>query len=406
MHRLRVQNKFSKSRAAAYVGCGLFLILADVLFWARVAWAAPSYTPYANSVAAESGMMSGTAGNAVGAPDNQRATFQNPNAALTLDMGDGEEGTNAIKVYFGPVNLQTQVRIELLDDDQVVLSDQQRQLFVDFSASTQSFPYDWHTSGKAYRFVRITSQVGVMFGIDSVEALGYIGSSATQDTDGDGIVDRQDSEPLVVNKSTGGGSGGGSSSGGSNSTTTNTIIRTTTSSGSGTTTPVNTPPAASNDKDGDQMDDAWELANKLDPTNKHDATEDPDKDGLINLREYQFDTNPRQKDTDSDGMPDGWEVDNGLNAKVDDAEQDPDGDYITNLGEYHFNSNPYRADNLGALVANMNRGERWLSWFLFVLLLVLAGMCFWRARKLVAKAKRHLSSKKTKPTTRSALPPV
>src|SRR6185369_7857946 len=106
--------------------------------------------------------------------------------------------------------------------------------------------------------------------------------------------------------------------------------------GRGITTEDNTPPPASNDKDGDQMDDAWEQNNGLDATNKNDAASDPDGDGLSNLREYQLDTNPKKADTDGDGIPDGWEVDNGLNAKKDDALEDPDGDYVTNLGEYHF----------------------------------------------------------------------
>lgn len=405
MHRSGVQNKVNKSRAAAYLACGLFLILADVLFWTRVAWAAPAYTPYANSVAAESGMAAGTSGNAVGAPDGQTANFQGANSSITLDMGDGEEGTNALKVYFGQINLSTQVTVAFLDDNQALISQETRQLFIDLMASTQTFAYDWHSSAKAYRFVRLTSQLGVAFGVDSLEALGFIGSSATQDTDGDGIPDRQDGNPLVVDStppSTGGG-GGGSTSNGSN--TTNTITRTTISTTSGPTPAVNTPPAAASDKDGDQMDDAWELANKLDPNNPRDASEDPDKDKLINLREYQFDTNPRQMDTDGDGMPDGWEVDNGLNAKADDAEQDPDGDYITNLGEYHYGTNPYRADELGALVARLHRGERWWSWTLFALLLALAALCFWRARKLLARAKRRLT-KKTASRTRSSLPPL
>ena len=37
-------------------------------------------------------------------------------------------------------------------------------------------------------------------------------------------------------------------------------------------------------------------------------------------------TNP---DTDNDGMPDGWEIQNGLNPLVNDASDDPDGDGAT-----------------------------------------------------------------------------
>lgn len=408
MHRLGVQNKFNRRRAAAYIACGFLLVIADLLFWARVAWAAPAYTPYADSVAAQSGLGSGTAGNAVGAPDGQSASFLGLNSSLTLDMGDGEEGTNALKVYFGAVNLQAQVQIQFLDDAQAIISSEDRQLFLDLSASEQTFNYDWHSSGKAYRFVRINVLAAVALGVDSVEALGFIGSSPTQDTDGDGIPDRQDDNPLVFKQTTG---GGGSPGGGSNnSTNTTTVIRTTTGNTSGSTPAVNTPPPASNDKDGDQMDDAWELAHNLDPNNKNDAADDPDKDELVNLKEYQFDTDPHKADTDGDGMPDGWEVDNGLNAKADDAEQDPDSDYITNLGEYHFGSSPYRADDIGALAAKINKGERWWSWAILALLLALAGLAFWRARKIMSDGRKTNSGshhgKGRKTGSKSSLPPL
>lgn len=402
MHLLSVQNKINRKRAMAYIACGLLLVLADVLFWAHVAWAAPLYTPYANSVAGQSGQSVGTAGNAVGAPDGQVASFAAVNSGLTLDMGDSEEGTNALKVYFGALNLGAQVQVEFLDDSQAVLGSDSRSLSV--LASEETFQYDWHASGKAYRFVRVTSLASIGLGVDAVEALGFIGSTPTQDTDGDGIPDREDDDPLVpkINDDNPGGGGGG---GGTNTTNT-TIIRTATTTSSGATPAVNMPPTSSNDKDGDQMDDAWETAHNLNPNNKGDASEDPDGDELINLKEYQFDTDPFKNDTDGDGMPDGWEVENGLNAKADDAEQDPDGDYITNLGEFHFDSNPYRADDISALAAKLNKGERWWSWAIFALLLALAALAFWRARKAIASHKGSRRHKSKAATTKSSLPPV
>ncbi|MHC4499142.1 MAG: right-handed parallel beta-helix repeat-containing protein, partial [Planctomycetota bacterium] len=47
-------------------------------------------------------------------------------------------------------------------------------------------------------------------------------------------------------------------------------------------------------------------------------------------------------DTDGDGMPDDWELDNGLNPWQDDAEADLDGDGLINIYEY---ANGSRADN-------------------------------------------------------------
>jgi hypothetical protein len=43
---------------------------------------------------------------------------------------------------------------------------------------------------KAYRYVRISSTLGGGVNVDAVEALGYIGSTPAQDTDGDGRPDR------------------------------------------------------------------------------------------------------------------------------------------------------------------------------------------------------------------------
>ena len=45
-------------------------------------------------------------------------------------------------------------------------------------------------------------------------------------------------------------------------------------------------------------------------------------------------------DSDSDGLPDNWEVANGTNLIVDDAQGDIDSDGYINLEEYLANENP------------------------------------------------------------------
>ena len=94
------------------------------------------------------------------------------------------------------------------------------------------------------------------------------------------------------------------------------------------------------DTDGDGMSDGWEVANGLDPLDSGDAEfepivtgqnpneeeptggennetfpnpdngplGDPDRDGLPNIEEAEYGTNPNLKDSDSDGLNDAWEV--------------------------------------------------------------------------------------------------
>lgn len=94
------------------------------------------------------------------------------------------------------------------------------------------------------------------------------------------------------------------------------------------------------DSDGDGMPDGWEIQYGLNPL-VNDAGGDLDGDGLTNLQEYQAGTNPLSTDTDGDGMPDEWEVRRGLNPLLDDSQNDPDGDGLTNLQEYQLGTDPW-----------------------------------------------------------------
>ena len=58
------------------------------------------------------------------------------------------------------------------------------------------------------------------------------------------------------------------------------------------------------------MPDYWELANGLDPYDSSDAIIDNDNDGLTNLQEYEYLTDPNNPDTDGGGVNDGDEVSN------------------------------------------------------------------------------------------------
>jgi len=58
------------------------------------------------------------------------------------------------------------------------------------------------------------------------------------------------------------------------------------------------------------MLDGWEVENNLDPLTD-DADEDSDNDGLTNLEEYNYGTDPNNSDTDADGYSDYEEIQNG-----------------------------------------------------------------------------------------------
>jgi len=80
-------------------------------------------------------------------------------------------------------------------------------------------------------------------------------------------------------------------------------------------------PILSADRDGDGLSDVWELTNfgNLNET----SNGDPDADGLSNLQEFQRTTNPKNADTDNDGLRDGVETKTGKFISATDTGTDP-----------------------------------------------------------------------------------
>jgi len=99
------------------------------------------------------------------------------------------------------------------------------------------------------------------------------------------------------------------------------------------------PPLA--DTDGDGMSDAWETTNfgNLSET----ATGDPDNDGLTNLREFQTGADPKDVDSDDDGLNDGPEV---VTHLTDPKRADTDGDGLSDGAEVNtHHTNPKDPDS-------------------------------------------------------------
>src|SRR3954453_20114149 len=87
--------------------------------------------------------------------------------------------------------------------------------------------------------------------------------------------------------------------------------------------------AKSHDSDHDKLPDKWEKKFHL-STHKKSAKGDPDRDGLNNLGEFRSRTNPRDKDTDNDG--------------VNDANEDRDHDGVGNAEEMNEHTSPTNPD--------------------------------------------------------------
>jgi len=109
---------------------------------------------------------------------------------------------------------------------------------------------------------------------------------------------------------------------------------------------------ADDDNDGDGLPDQWEEAHQLNPrdaTGDQGAAGDPDRDELSNIDEYYNGSHPQNADTDGDGMPDLWEVENNLNpadATGDNGSGgDLDGDGVRNGDEYDENTDPSSSDS-------------------------------------------------------------
>jgi hypothetical protein len=101
--------------------------------------------------------------------------------------------------------------------------------------------------------------------------------------------------------------------------------------------------ARSRDRDHDGLPDKWEKHFHLSTKHKS-ANKDPDRDGVDNRNEFREKTNPRRRDSDRDGIPDGRE--------------DRDHDGLNNVGEDRTGNDPVDkdTDNDGVLDGDEQAG--------------------------------------------------
>lgn len=110
------------------------------------------------------------------------------------------------------------------------------------------------------------------------------------------------------------------------------------------------PTDATRDTSQNGLPDWWEITH-FGAIGGVDASADPDADGLTNLQEFQYGTDPHNWDTDGDLLPDSWEVQYGLNpldATGDNgADGDPDNDGLNNFKEMVHGTDPLNWDTDG-----------------------------------------------------------
>ncbi|MDA7881751.1 hypothetical protein N9A94_05550 [Akkermansiaceae bacterium] len=97
------------------------------------------------------------------------------------------------------------------------------------------------------------------------------------------------------------------------------------------------------DADGDGMPDFWEILNGLNPNSAADAALDGDNDDLSNLEEFQNNLDPADADSDDDNLNDGAE----LLAGTDPRNSDTDGDTISDGTEVIDGTSPLLPDTDG-----------------------------------------------------------
>lgn len=134
-----------------------------------------------------------TPSNAVGAPDGAYADFRTIDTELVLDMGEGEEGTGDLTLYFEMFDYGARVNVTFRDAELNVLYDTGIGLPGMTNVESVIYPYD-----SSYRYVYIESARTNQWSLDAVAAAGYESQEeTTEETPAD------EAEPPTVEDTTG-----------------------------------------------------------------------------------------------------------------------------------------------------------------------------------------------------------
>ncbi len=160
------------------------------------AFTVTQYDPYVDAVTSFSGVGLTSTDNVIGAPDGNSISLLGVGSSFTADMGLGEEGSGNFTLVVGALSVQALIRVELFDRQGTFLKSEDRLVSPNILGigGNQVYTFNWQTYNQGYRYVKVSSLLGLGFGIDAIQAASYVGSDPNLDTDGDGYTDRQENE--------------------------------------------------------------------------------------------------------------------------------------------------------------------------------------------------------------------
>ena len=137
-----------------------------MLTCATSGFAAPPPDPYADAVDPSTSGLILAPGNAVGAPDgNLAAVVGVLGQNLVLDMGEGEEGTSDLIVYYGPLGADVVALVQFLDANKQVIHTASLLLSANVGGAQVQITYP--NAPTPYRFVQFVSVLST-YTIDAV----------------------------------------------------------------------------------------------------------------------------------------------------------------------------------------------------------------------------------------------
>ncbi|WP_342379818.1 Ig-like domain-containing protein [Myxococcus stipitatus] len=130
--------------------------------------AALTWDPYADAVAPGTTATVLNAGAAVGAPNGQAATLLSLlNSALVLDLGQGEEGTGDLRVYYQGLSLALVAQVDFLKADGTYIGSSSLHL-VELGVGTH-VAVATYSGNVPYRYVRLKGSLLAVYLVDAVE---------------------------------------------------------------------------------------------------------------------------------------------------------------------------------------------------------------------------------------------